>query len=117
MRLYPVALCKTRPGLYNSHMAKKRTKPVSAADDEAEMIRAGVEDRAFPPSVKGFAIEFGEDSTGDPAVWIWFEVDDDLNPSKEKLSELTGLYRSVTSDILKKLGGSPWPYVGFRVPA
>lgn len=95
-------------------MPAKRTKPGTTA--EAKKIHALLRRRRLPPSVRGFALEFGEDSTGDPAVWIWFEVDDDLRPSSRKLEELSELARSVTADILKKDFGR-WPYVGFRVPA
>jgi hypothetical protein len=94
-------------------MAKKQLNPMSA---EEATIRAVLKKHKLPPSVKGFELEFGEDSTGDLAVWILFDVDQDLQPSKEKLSALTRLDRSVRADLLAT-GITRWPYVKFRVTA
>lgn len=83
---------------------------------EARQIHALVRKHKLPPGVKTFELEFGEDSEGDPAVWVWFIVDDDLNPSPEKVSKLNKLARSVTTDIRSKIANR-WPYVQFRAAA
>lgn len=94
------------------------TKPRSrqrASEDEAALVRDLVKKQKFPPAVKKgrFTIEFGEDSTGEPAVWIWFLVDDDLNPTKQKISELNHFANTVRSALLR--AKMPyWPYVEFR---
>lgn len=60
-----------------------------------------------------FQLEFGEDSTGTPAVWVWFIVDDDLNPSKAKLSSANTLAQRIRSEVIRS-GQGRWPYVSFR---
>jgi hypothetical protein len=64
--------------------------------------------------VKAVEVDFGEDSTGDPAVWISLTVDDEISPSQQRISELSDLARSLRDEILKT-GIAYWPYVNFRV--
>lgn len=64
--------------------------------------------------VRDFGVEFGDDSTGDPAVWIKFEIDQDDDPSTQKVNALNELTDSVTRLLLERLGPDPWPYVRFR---
>ncbi|MBI1776607.1 MAG: hypothetical protein HYR63_14775 [Proteobacteria bacterium] len=74
----------------------------------------------LPAGVKRFELQFGDDSTGDPAVWVLFIIDDDLNPSPKKVSEFSKLAQEVTADLLAKLpkkGIERWPYVQFRAAA
>jgi hypothetical protein len=80
---------------------------------EARTIQDIVTARPWPAAVKGYELEFGEDSTGDPAVWIWLAIDDDVRPSAEKIQELGEFRRDVQSAILDA-HLSRWPYVGFR---
>lgn len=85
-----------------------------ADSTEARTIQEIVTARPWPPAVKGYKLEFGEDSTGDPAVWIWLAIDDDVRPSAEKIHALGEFRRDVQSAILDA-HLSRWPYVGFRV--
>jgi hypothetical protein len=67
----------------------------------------------WPAPIKGYALELGEDSTGDPAVWVGLAIDDDVRPSAEKIRELGRFRRDVQSAILDA-HLSRWPYVGYR---
>jgi len=80
---------------------------------ETRTINQIVKKRPWPRAVKGFEVEFGLDSTGDPAVWIWLMVDDDISPSAEKIAEL-GRFRRDLRARLVGAGLSRWPYVRFR---
>jgi hypothetical protein len=93
-------------------MARKQVKRTS--NGETRKIRSVVRAHRFPPGVRRFEVEYGEDSTGAPAVWIWFIVDDDPDLSDAKLSQLNEFVRSVTFDLLDS-GVEHWPYIHFRV--
>ena len=80
--------------------------------DEAKRIDDVIRKRKLPPSVRDFRIEFGADSTGDPAVTIWLVVDDDSNPSKHVLNKVTQFVRDIENDLMD-LGLRHWPYVRF----
>jgi|ERR1700722_7310586 hypothetical protein len=82
---------------------------------EAKRIRAIVNRHKFPGGVLTWNAEYGEDSTGDPAIWIWFHYRDEDGISQDKIHELTDFVRSVRSDLLEAKIGR-WPYVGFRNP-
>jgi hypothetical protein len=80
---------------------------------EAKIVRDAVEKWCLPPNVRGFDIEFGEDSSGDPAVWIWLTIEDELKPSAQSISNLNGFVTNVRSDLLRR-GPTHWPYVRYR---
>jgi hypothetical protein len=65
---------------------------------------------------QNFTVRVGEDSAGDPAVWIEFLVDNDLSPSKAKLGELTKLVDSVSQELISK-DPQRWPYVRLKTAA
>ena len=59
--------------------------------------------REFGPLPEGIShidFRFGTDSEGAAAVWITLMARDDLNPSKEKISDLQRLTREIHSKIL-----------------
>jgi hypothetical protein len=85
----------------------------TASVGEARAIQDILKGRPWPPAVKGFELEFGEDSTGDPAVWVWLMIDDDVSPPAEKIKELGRFRRGLVSAIMDA-GLSHWPYVRFR---
>ena len=80
--------------------------------EEARKIHQIIKKRPLPESVRSFKVEFGTDSTGDPAVTIWLIVDDDPNPPKRVLDQTTKFVRDTESDLLK-LGLRHWPYIRF----
>ena len=86
---------------------------VSAKEDRS--LRALVRKGKLPPGVHGFDLEYGQDSTGYPAVWVLFVADDDLKPPAAWIVQLSDLARKVTDDILAT-GTNRWPYVSFVPP-
>ena len=86
---------------------------IGASPQEVHQIHDSVKRHPLPANVRSFEVNFGRDSTGDPAMWIWFLVDNDNNPSKEKIDELNRFANSVRSDLLKA-NLRYWPYVDFR---
>ena len=82
---------------------------------EANRIRGVVNKHKFPRGVRGWTAEFGEDSTGDPAVWIWFYVKDEAEYSDRRIDELASFTDLIRSGLVDaRLSG--WPYVGYRNP-
>lgn len=84
--------------------------------DEIAAVKQLVKKHPRPASVREVQIELGEDSTGDPAVWISLIVDEDLNPSRAKLEELNAFSDTITSEILKH-DPRRFPYVRYRAAA
>ncbi len=76
------------------------------------VIKKVLAELARPKEVKAVDYEFGEDSTGAPAVWIYVRLDDD-NPSPEIVAKLSDYSRAVSQAILDS-GIDFWPFVKFR---
>ena len=96
-------------------MREKERVVGAASAAEADRIRTIINKHRRPRGVLTWDAEYGEDSTGEPAVWIRFHFNDEDGISKPKIHELTDFVQSVRSDLLKAKIGR-WPYVGFRNP-
>ena len=88
-------------------------KRYGASVDEVERIHGLIKSRKLPPGVKDFEIKFGTDSTGDLAMWILFLVEDDKNPSQEKISKLREFGNQIRTELLSA-DLRYWPYIDFR---
>jgi hypothetical protein len=87
----------------------------AASVTEARRIQALINRQKRPPGILTWEAKYGEDPTGEPAVWIWFHVKDEDRIPQRRIEELTDFMESVRSRLLEaKLGR--WPYVGFRNP-
>jgi hypothetical protein len=84
-----------------------------AAGDEATRIHDVVRENAVPEGFRTFDLEFGEDATGDPAVWIWLAIDPKYPTEKENIQALSRVRRRVKSALLRARIGRI-PYVRFR---
>lgn len=78
--------------------------------DETTEIERLVKKIQLPKSVKNVRLEFGADSAGAPAVWIYLAIEDDVSPSKKKLTELSKFADTIKAQILDS-SSSYWPYV------
>jgi hypothetical protein len=88
-------------------------KDIGVSPDEVRHIQKVVKSHRFPADVRAVELNFGRDWTGAPAAWIDFLVEDDLNPSDQKITRLNEFVNSVRRDLLR---AKPvyWPNVGFR---
>ena len=88
-------------------------KDIGVSADEVRQIQKVLKNHALPSDIRAVKVNFGKDWSGAPAAWIEFLVEDDLNPSKEKIARLNALTNSIRRDLLKT---KPyyWPYVGVR---
>lgn len=88
----------------------------TGASNDAAIIKRLLKRHVRPRAIKKVEVELGSDSTGAPAAWIYFFIDDDVSPSAKKMSELSKFAEAVRDDILKE-GLEHWPYVRFRESA
>jgi hypothetical protein len=72
-----------------------------------------VRQAAEPVGFGAFELNFGEDSTGAPAVWISFFRDPTYPTAAQDIKRLTGLGRKVKSKLFKSHINRV-PYVRFR---
>jgi hypothetical protein len=81
--------------------------------EETDTIHRIVKGMPWPPDIKGYDIEFGQDWEGDPAVRVWFLVDDDVQPSDEKVKRV-GRFTNAVERSLIDADLSHWPFVRLR---
>jgi hypothetical protein len=83
----------------------------AASGDEARFFAKNITRWAqLSKIIKRVDYRFGEDSDGSPAVWITIVASADLNPSQQKIEELSRASDAIRRGIL----GSEfrrWPYV------
>ena len=85
-----------------------------ASARETRKLETLIRNRPFPTGISTFDIEYGEDPSGDPGVWIWFHHEDEPKVSRIRIHDLSEFLKSVQMDILRRMGAYPFPYVGLR---
>ena len=94
-------------------MAGENPNLTGAGVREVKRIHDLVRESAAPEGFRSFELRFGEDSTGDPAVWIWFAIDPQYPTAKESIQTLSRLQRRMKSALLRAQVDRI-PYVRFR---
>ncbi len=79
----------------------------AAGDRRFREILSKVDRR--PEWVRNVSLRYGEDASGDPAVWIVVAAEDDLNPSKEKLTAINEYFDALRTEF-RATGTERWPY-------
>jgi hypothetical protein len=92
-------------------------RPDKYADLDALVIGKRVEQLLrgrLPDWVRELVFETGNDAVlGEPAIWIWVEVDDDA-AAEDVFSENTRSVRDVLQPAVRKLAIDRWPFIRFR---
>ncbi len=90
-------------------------RPDKYADLEAFKIGKRVEQQLEqrPSWVKDLRFETGEDNAGQPAVWVWVEVDDSAL-KQEVLLQNTQMIKGIIERAVAEVASDRWPYVRFR---
>lgn len=112
----PATDAQVQAGLTPFQCVLEIMRPDKYGDVEALVIGKRVEQCVagqLPEWVADLRFETGEDSNGDPAVWIWVEVAD-VAAEEEVFSKNTKQVRDIIESSLRKLGIQHWPYVRFR---
>jgi hypothetical protein len=64
----------------------------------------------LPDGVEKLQFRFGQDSRGDPAVWIVFIAGNDLKPSAKKIESIQQAASKLRDEILSS-DTDRWPYI------
>ena len=88
-------------------------KGIGISAEEVCQIQKVVNSHRPPSDVRAVKVDFGRDWIGAPAAWISYLVEDDLDPSNEKIVRLTK-FTSLVQNALLKTSPSYFPYVGVR---
>lgn len=68
----------------------------------------------FPAYVHGAILRLGNDHSGDPAVWIWLILEDDVDIESRSVQEDLFRIRGVIRDQLVLAGVTRWPFISVR---
>lgn len=79
---------------------------------EAFRIYYALRRQEFPDYVRDFAVRVGEDSTGDPAIWLWVIVDDRV--AGRELTTKVPEVRELVRKTLAREGVDKYFYLMFR---
>ena len=88
-------------------------KGIGISAEEVRQIQKVVNSHRPPSDVRAVKVDFGRDWIGAPAAWISYLVEDDLDPSNEKIVRLTK-FTSLVQDALLKTSPTYFPYVDVR---
>jgi hypothetical protein len=80
---------------------------------EAKRIQGALEKARLPAYVRGFRYRLDTDSSGEPGVWIWLILSDNVAKGPDFARKSAELQRRIT-DVMSKSGVDRWPYVRFR---
>ncbi len=82
--------------------------------DDAESIKQQIARLKPSFDINGTDVEFGADSAGEPAVWIYLHVPE--NESWTVAAERSRFAEAIETAVLDANEGRRWPYVSFRSP-
>ena len=87
--------------------------------EDTRRVEETVRKHPLPPFVTGFDVEYGDDYSGDPALWVLFKLRDGgvpitprLEEIQPQIDEMNRLVSAVRSDLLD-LFPDRWPYFRF----
>lgn len=88
--------------------------PSAGEDPDLRRIIDVIRSVPWPDYVFGADFRLGNDSTGDPAVWIWLLLNDDVEIESRAVQDELGRVRRAYLDEIQKAGINRWPYVSVR---
>jgi hypothetical protein len=91
-------------------------RPDKYGDPEALVLGKKLEQQVqgrLPAWVKELRFETGNDASGDPALWIWVEVED-VAAKKDVLTANFEQVRELLEGAVRSLGVERWPYIRLR---
>ena len=78
--------------------------------DDAALVKEVLDGIDFPRDLKRFDVELADDSSGEPAVWIYLHITRDDHPSAVKIRQLAAVGRVIEEKLMDKHIGR-FPYV------
>lgn len=95
---------------------RKLIEPHTRGTWNSELVQALfqiITDPATPDYIVGFDYDLGDDSTGEPSLWVWIVIDDTRVKLEEAVSQLPTMYDRISS-VLEELKIERNLYLGFR---
>jgi hypothetical protein len=71
--------------------------------------------KPFPDFVLGIDYTLDTDATGDPGIWIWVIVPDDVDPDSSEFQQFSTRFRKAVRNALAEVKSERLPYVHFRL--
>ena len=90
--------------------------PSGSEQEAAELkawLRQLLETQNVSGDIKDINVQFMQDSSGEPAIFIAFIVENDVKPSQEKIARLRQVAHLVTTSVLQR-DPTRWPHVLLR---
>ena len=86
---------------------------------DAEAFRLGkqIEQKLqphWPKEIAELRFNTGLDHTGDPALWIWVFLTDDVSKDDETFLKAAQRLRAILDPIARRVAPDRWPYLSFR---
>jgi len=113
----PATEAQRRAGLEQLQCVMDIVSPYRYRDLEAFRLGKRIEQElgeSMPEWVRGLQFETGNDADGDPALWIWIELEDDAVAEEDVFARRTRQIRSTIADCVHRLELQHWPYIRFR---
>jgi hypothetical protein len=67
----------------------------------------------LPDWVRELRVETGHDASGDPALWVWVEVDDAASTDAGFTMSVKQI-KTLLENAVRTISPDRWPYVRFR---
>jgi hypothetical protein len=84
---------------------------IRSESEDLQIVVTLIEGLSIPAGVLSYDIQFDDDSTGDPSIFVMVTINDKHFTSRKKhLNELVAFMNEVTRQALMN-GVSRWPYV------
>lgn len=78
------------------------------------IVRALMQGEPLPDFVLGIDYTLDDDWSGDPAVWVWVIIRDDIDPESDEFQDFADQLRRRAWEALSVMGSDRIPYVRFR---
>jgi hypothetical protein len=98
-------------------MALSNLRDHLTLDDEGRALWLALQQSkiSFPKFVLDIDYTLGADATGDPGIWIWVIVPDELDPDSDAFKQFVVWFPKVVRDALAKVGNDRLPYIHYRL--
>jgi hypothetical protein len=89
-------------------------RPYFWPDPETRRVLDVLEGIHFPDDVVGYFYRLDNDSTGEPAFWVWVIMEDATDADGSFLPKATEV-RELIYEAVRKADLKRWPYISFRL--
>jgi hypothetical protein len=90
------------------------TAPHFGEEPDLQRIADATRSVHWPDYVLWVEARIGTDSAGDPAVWVWLVVKDDVEIESPKVQAELARVREAYRNAIQKAGIDRWPYITVR---